>query len=184
MHDERARRRPSFQPGLSLRLADGQFWSLPIPADAPGEPAVSPRAWDDPDYRAILQALREAEDPGERFRAELALAIRLLSWNYDVDRDDLGALFDDGRVGRIGVDLSRSLSQLARAHLGFETVEGRVEIAPGSIFGRLRVGIARIVQLASRSLGRQGGRRPSGQSDRPVYSSIARPSRSSSTSAR
>jgi hypothetical protein len=184
MRDEQARRRSSFQPGLGLRLADGQIWSLPIPANAPGDPAVSSRVWDNPGYRAILQALGDAEDQGERFRAELALAIHLLSWNYEVDRDDLAALFDDAEVERFGVDIAGSLSELARAHLGVETVDGRIEVARRSFLDPLKDRIRRLIHVASRRLSRRASLRPRGKADLTVYSSIARASRSSSPSAR
>jgi hypothetical protein len=184
MRDEQARRRPSFLPGLGLRLADGQVWSLPIPADAEGDPAVSSMAWDDPGYQAILRALVDAQEEGERFRAELALAIHLLSWNYNVDRETLGVLFDDQEGERVGVDIARSLSELACAHLGVGTVSGRVQADPRSILDDLRDEIRRLVQVASRSLGRWLGRPAHGPTEVPVYSPLARPSRSSSPSAR
>src|SRR5688572_24493754 len=66
MLDEPTRRRPDFLPGGPIRLADGQDWTFP----APGEAADF-----GPDYAALVAAIDEAEDPAERLRAELALAI-------------------------------------------------------------------------------------------------------------
>ncbi|MBV8229777.1 MAG: hypothetical protein JO329_07325 [Planctomycetaceae bacterium] len=74
MVDEQARRRVTFNEGTRIRLADGQFWSLP-------------GRWSDhadPEYDATFVAIFEAEDVAERLRAELALTILLLSRNYDL----------------------------------------------------------------------------------------------------
>ncbi len=74
MVDEQARRRSIFNEGTRIRLADGQFWSLP-------------GRWSDhadPEYDATFMAIFEAEDVAERLRAELALTILLLSRNYEL----------------------------------------------------------------------------------------------------
>jgi hypothetical protein len=79
MLNEEALRRSEFRLGPSVLLADGQRWTLPMPA-APDQPhAGSPI---DRDTAAILHAIREAEGRDERLRAELALGIHLLSQNY------------------------------------------------------------------------------------------------------
>jgi hypothetical protein len=121
MRDEHARRRPAFRPGLDLRLADGQVWSLPLPGPVDEEEAAfelggSEATWDDPSYKAIVRAGLEAEDEGELFRAETALAIHLLHWNYDLDADDFEDLLDDRGEFRRRVDLSNAFHALALAH--------------------------------------------------------------------
>ena len=73
MLDEQARRRSTFSEGTTIRLADGQFWSLP------GRRSDH----SDPEYDATFVAIFEAEDVAERLRAELALTILLLSRNSD-----------------------------------------------------------------------------------------------------
>ncbi len=74
MIDEKARRRLTFVEGTKIRLADGQYWSLP-------------GRWSeclDPEYDATFAAVFEAEDNSERLLAELALTILLLSRNYEL----------------------------------------------------------------------------------------------------
>jgi hypothetical protein len=122
MRDERSCRRPEFRPGIDLRLADGQVWSLPRPAEPPGdgeaagEPGRPEATWDDRSYRAIVRAALEAEDEGDLFRAEIALAIHLLRWNYTLDPDDLEDLLDDHGERRRRADLAHALSTLTLAH--------------------------------------------------------------------
>ena len=183
MRDERDRRRPSFQPGLGLRLADGQVWSFPVPADFVDGPAGPSRAWDGPDYRGILGALAEAEDEGERFRAELALAIHLLSWNYEVDREEIGALLDDQDGGRIGVDVARSLGELARAHVGSSGGRRPVDDRRPA-WAALGDGIRRLIDGVARGLGRRAARPANGRAGLTAYAPLARPPRSSSPGAR
>jgi hypothetical protein len=123
MRDERSRRRPNFCSGIDLRLADGQVWSLPVPGEATGEVEAALEAgdsratWDDRSYRAIVRAVLEAEGEGDLFRAEMALAIHLLSWNYVLDPDDFEDLLDDCGERRRRVSLTYALNQLALAHL-------------------------------------------------------------------
>jgi hypothetical protein len=82
MIDELALRRPAFVEGVRIRLANGQQWSFP---DRPPHP-------EDQELIALLQAVDEAEDAHERLRGELALAILLLSRNYDLGPDDYQAI--------------------------------------------------------------------------------------------
>jgi hypothetical protein len=123
MREERARRRPRFCSGIDLRLADGQIWTMPLPRDALGEVeaalgvGASSATWDDRRYRAIIRAMVEAEDEGDLFRAEMALAIHLLGWNYALDPDDFEDLLDDHGEDRRRADLSHALNRLAMAHL-------------------------------------------------------------------
>jgi hypothetical protein len=82
--EERARRQPSFRPGRTIELADGQRWTFPAPPkgsewnSAPFGPACA----------GILRAIVEAEDNAEARRAELALAIYLLGHNYRLSPAD------------------------------------------------------------------------------------------------
>ena len=135
MRDELARRRPGFQRGLDLRLADNQIWSLPEPSPAgtdPGAESSATAPWDDSDYRAILQAIAHADDAGEHFRAEVALAIHLLRWNYEVDGADLEELLDDRGDEPTGHLLGEALDRLAAVHLGFPDPRGVGEPDPGA----------------------------------------------------
>lgn len=117
MRQERDLRRPRFRGGFALRLVDGQVWSLPTP-DEPVDATVMPGAsWRGPDYRALLSALAEAGDESELFLAELALAIHLITWNYEVDGPDLVDIFDDRDGDRARAELSLALHALATAHL-------------------------------------------------------------------
>ena len=86
MRDEQAARRADFVEGASVRLADGQIWTLPERlAEAP-----------DPDYDAILNAVFETENATDRLRAELALTIFLLGRNYHLTPDDFQAILGFG----------------------------------------------------------------------------------------
>jgi hypothetical protein len=161
MREEHALRRPGFRPGLQLRLADGQVWSLPVP-EARDDMAWATPAWDDSSYRAILRAIAEAEDSGELFRAELALVIHLLRWNYAVDQDHLQELLDDRGAGRPRADLSEALLALASAHL--EPAVGRPPVVPSGepnvrISGPVRTIFHAAWQLSTRGGGRTSGAR-------------------------
>jgi hypothetical protein len=73
---EHLNRRSTFRDGVKIRLADGQFWTLPAPLKA------SERASFGTEYRGLIKAIAEAEDSSEQRLAELAFAIFLLSSNY------------------------------------------------------------------------------------------------------
>ena len=97
--------------------------------------------------------MMDAEDRGESFRAELALAIHLLGWNYEVDGDDLGELLDDRGVGWVRADLAHALRELASAHLG--PVAGPPEDSPRHAFDAREDDILRLINnAASRLVGR------------------------------
>ena len=70
MLNEEALRRSEFRQGLSVLLADGQDWTLPMPVPPDRPPLERPV---DRDTAAILRAVQEAEDRNELLRAELAL---------------------------------------------------------------------------------------------------------------
>jgi hypothetical protein len=168
MRLERTRRRPRFRPGIELRLADGQVWTLPLPPEPIGEAVPSPGdrevTWDDQGYREILRAALDAQDEGELFRAEMALAIHLLDWNYSLDPDDFEELLDDRGDDRRRADLSATMRTLALAHIGpivFLAGNGR-HPAPYSRWheGRLLIG-----QTGSRIVGRLGPQGAGGSVD-------------------
>lgn len=98
MRDEMALRRPEFRPGISIRLADGQFWTFPAPSspERAGEGGASGPGHSQPDseYDDLIGGVLEAEDEVERLRAELALAIHLLGKNYDLEPADYGRVLE------------------------------------------------------------------------------------------
>lgn len=95
MLDERSLRRPNFRTGVEVRLADGQSWTFPAPPESSGDcPAGVDGLRTDPQYRAIVGAILEAEDRDDRLRAELALAIYLLGRNYRLGAAEYGRLLE------------------------------------------------------------------------------------------
>ena len=80
MFNERTCRSLSFQDGTEVRLADGDFWTLPAAAALLKQGETSSSA--DEGLSGLLGAILEAEDRSEQLRAELALAIHLLGRNY------------------------------------------------------------------------------------------------------
>jgi hypothetical protein len=171
MRDERARRKPGFHPGIDVRLADGQVWSLPVPIeqldqDAHGR-ARTKLAWNDPTYASIIGAVTDAEDPGELFRAELALAIHLLDWNYILDPDDFEELLDDRGDFRQRQELRSTLHTLALAHTRtVNPANGDDPQKDNSL--RQDDGRPPISQFVSRILGRLGTRGSRGSADLPT----------------
>jgi hypothetical protein len=95
MVDEQALRSPTFEEGTRIRLADGQAWSFPD----------HPPYREDDEHQLVLTAIGEAEDESERLRAELALAILLLSRNYNLTPADFEAILgyapDDPALGQM-----------------------------------------------------------------------------------
>jgi hypothetical protein len=167
MYLERTRRRPRFRPGIGLRLADGQVWTFPMPGEPIGEAGPGPgdreATWNSRGYREILRAALDAEDEGESFRAELALAIHLLDWNYALDPDDFEELLDDVGDDRRRSDLSAALHTLALAHSGgIAPLAGAGRHpAPPSRRHELRLLIGRAGSRIVGRLGPQGARRSS-----------------------
>jgi hypothetical protein len=85
---ERLSRRPSFRDGVSIRLADNQFWTLPA------APKLSESDFTvfGAEYTDIIQAIMEVNDSSEQYLAELALAIFLLGFNYCLSPSDYECL--------------------------------------------------------------------------------------------
>ena len=86
MVEEKVRRRAGFQSGKWVRMGDRQQWMFP-PPPAPGI---------DPEYDALSRILQESEDADDERRIELAMAILLLSRNYDLTPDEYVAIFSFG----------------------------------------------------------------------------------------
>jgi hypothetical protein len=100
---EQTRRRPSFVEGARIRLADGQTWSLPD----------HPPYREDEEHIALLRAIGESEDDSERARGELALAILLLSHNYDLSPADYQTILDYPAGDPELVEVQRTLHAVA-----------------------------------------------------------------------
>jgi hypothetical protein len=116
MLDEMQLRRPDFLPGISVRLADGQAWTLPSPPNAgartePGSAVLGE------DYEAIVRAIRESEDEPEMRRAELALVIALLARNYHLGPAEFWSLLGAPSGTPEAASLAQALHEVALAHL-------------------------------------------------------------------
>jgi hypothetical protein len=138
MLDEESLRRPDFLPGIPVRMADGQIWSLPKTPDrypwmadggAPGriDAASGVGSLDAEDeaeeggglgqvYTATVAAVLDAEDETERLRAELALAIALLARNYDLGPADYQELLDSESGSPVTVAMQRAFHTVALEH--------------------------------------------------------------------
>ncbi|MFO0908517.1 MAG: hypothetical protein U0794_09170 [Isosphaeraceae bacterium] len=92
MTDHLATRPPRYAGGIPVRLADGRSWCLAPPSALDG----------DPQFDALLAGVEQADDQFERRRAELALAIFLLTRNYDLSAAELNSLlsFEHDAAGR------------------------------------------------------------------------------------
>jgi hypothetical protein len=113
MIEELLRRRQEFQPGRKICLADGQSWTFP-----------SPLVTDDPkgfqaalEYGPLLDALREADSESERALAELALAVFLLDWNYNLSPSEYQKLLSFPPDSPAVEEWRENLDGLARSHL-------------------------------------------------------------------
>jgi hypothetical protein len=99
--DEKQRRRPDFRGGVPVRMADGQDWTLPrprvrfVPDDGPEGFRVYLTGPGD-DYADLLAATDAPPDVGGMIRADMALARRLVTTNYDLTGDELVAIVQLG----------------------------------------------------------------------------------------
>ena len=100
---EQAARRPRFSAGATVRLADGRFWSLPRRVDSR----------DEPEYDALIAAVRQAEDHREALFAGHVLLIHLLDRNYALSPDVLGALLSFPAGDPALAQLQRDVLELA-----------------------------------------------------------------------
>jgi hypothetical protein len=92
MFNERTYRSLSFQDGTEVRLADGNVWTLPAAAALLEQGETLNRV--DEGLSGLLGAIPEAEDRSEQLRAELALAIHLLGWNYRLGPNEYRTLLE------------------------------------------------------------------------------------------
>lgn len=106
MRDEQELRRLEFRSGRRIRLADGQWWTFP-----------GPDAWCGSDRGALLRGVLEAEDDFERLRAELALAIRLLRLNYELEPADYGRLLSFAPNHPDRIPVQQAFHELAIDHV-------------------------------------------------------------------
>src|SRR3954471_11611022 len=114
MLDEESLRRPDFLPGIPVRMADGQIWSLPKAPDR--YPRMADGGVLGQDYEAMVAEVLDAEDEAEQRRAELALAIALLARNYDLGPADYQELLGGESGGPITAALQRAFSDVALEH--------------------------------------------------------------------
>ncbi|MEO6809479.1 MAG: hypothetical protein ABI353_10260 [Isosphaeraceae bacterium] len=87
-------RSPSFLGGLPIVLGDGQEWAFPGPREL-----FDVNGQFNSELLSLLEAIREVQDESERLRGELALAIQLLSLNYELRPDDFTRLLGGPDVG-------------------------------------------------------------------------------------
>jgi hypothetical protein len=104
MVEEKVRRRVEFQSGRWVQMGDQQPWMFP-PPPAPGI---------DRDYDAMTRILRESEDADDERRIELAMAIRLLSRNYDPTPKEYEAIFSFGTDQAARSTAQAAISELVR----------------------------------------------------------------------
>ena len=98
--DEKSLRKPGFNAGVTVTMADGQEWTLPKPrmrlvpkivegkVEIGGGPTFGPEFDDKLD---ILFGVVVA-DPNERLRIKFDVAVRLLSANYDLQPEHFAEL--------------------------------------------------------------------------------------------
>jgi len=107
MVDEQALRRPSYVEGTRIRLADGQLWTFPD----------HPPYKEDLEHIAVLREVGEAEDAADLLRAELALAIYLLSRNYHLTPKDFQEILEFASGDRALAEMQRSVHEIATRHI-------------------------------------------------------------------
>ena len=97
--DETLHRRPDFQGGRPVRLADGQFWYFPLPVMhlAPvrlpsGQLGAEAATQFGPDFDRLLDELAAAETAVQEAPALFGVAADLLGRNYDLTGDQLRSL--------------------------------------------------------------------------------------------
>jgi hypothetical protein len=105
--------------GRAIRLGDGHEWSFAGPAEILATSSGFRR-----EVAGLLAAIFEEPDEADRRRGELALAIKLLSLNYELDPRGYARLLssppdDPGRLRREFRELTRehaSVWPVARDH--------------------------------------------------------------------
>jgi hypothetical protein len=86
---EERRRSPSFLEGTKVLLADGNTWMLPVASAllARGVPAQASE-----ELGSLVDAIQCSEGAEDLGTSELALAIFLLTWNYEFEEGELAAI--------------------------------------------------------------------------------------------
>jgi hypothetical protein len=110
MRSEVEQRGPAFLGGLPIELGDSQAWAFPGPRelfDAHGRFA--------PELLSLLKAIREAQHDSERLLGELALAIYLLSLNYELEPGDYSQLLGGPNLARMQHEFRDLATRLFRA---------------------------------------------------------------------
>lgn len=113
MREERFCRRPGFRPGRTIRLADGQFWTFPVPAEGERIDFLASGSA----YEALLKACLEAEDEPDRRRGELALGIALMDANYFLESSDFTSLLEFEPGDPSAVSVQECLTGIAWEHI-------------------------------------------------------------------
>jgi hypothetical protein len=113
MSREVSDRRPRFQEGREISLADQRAWIFPLPAAIPRLVGEATRK----EYLGLLRAYAEGEDASERRLAELAFGIFLLDLNYEVGPADLQALLTFPPGSRAQAELEDAFRSLVLDHL-------------------------------------------------------------------
>ena len=121
MLNEPKLRRGDFLIGISIRLADGQVWTLPRPSKnhaVDGNPTPVQGASDNfgPEYPALIKAFLEAEDEADRLQIELALAILFLGRNYILRPEDYQVLLHTPASRGILEKMQEAFHRLALEH--------------------------------------------------------------------
>lgn len=111
---ESSRRRLTFKEGVGFLLADGQYWELPIdPPGADRGASASMRGRPtEAEFQELLIEAQEAESDDEANRYNLAVAIHLLSRNYELEAQELRALLNFPPSSAAADSLMRRVSQL------------------------------------------------------------------------
>jgi hypothetical protein len=107
MVEEKVRRRAGFQVGRQVRMGDRQHWMFP-PPPAPGI---------DPEYDGLVRIHDESEDAIDERKIELAMAILLLSRNYDPTPDEYEAIFSFGMDQSAQSNAEAAISEVVRHDL-------------------------------------------------------------------
>ncbi len=113
--DESICRRLRFRTGTPITLADHQVWTFPAPTADLESASVAAEG----EYLGLIHAILDSEDQSERRLAELALAIFLVSLNYQLSSGQLAELFSFGLRSPELVESQRAFrTARARSHPG------------------------------------------------------------------
>ena len=111
MYHETESRRSGFLGGIPVQLANGEFWAFPGPRELSSEGATR-----DSKLSGLLEAISQSEDFAEQSRMELALAIYLITLNYDLTPKGYLEVLGDGADVRVREQLRACFHDIARRH--------------------------------------------------------------------